>query len=85
MNRYYLLFAILFLLNLEVKGQEYRYQRGYYKPSTGTYVQPHMKTYNNETNHDNFSTKYNTNPFTNQKGYRARDYSYESYNYGAGQ
>lgn len=25
-------------------GGQLRYQRGYFKPSTGTYVQPHFKT-----------------------------------------
>lgn len=38
-----------------------RYQRGYVKKSTGTYVQPHYKTTTNKTNHDNYSTKTNTN------------------------
>lgn len=61
-----------------------RYQQGYYKPSTGTYVQPHYKTTTNKTNHDNFSTKGNTNPYTGTSGYRAKDYSSGSYNYGSG-
>lgn len=62
-----------------------RYQRGYIKPSSGTYVQPHYKTNNNNTNHDNFSTKGNTNSYTGQSGSRARDYSNGAYNYGRGQ
>jgi hypothetical protein len=62
-----------------------RYQSGYYKPSTGTYVQPHYKTNNNNTNHDNYSTKGNTNSYTGQSGSRAKDYSSGSYNYGSGQ
>ncbi len=59
-----------------------RYQQGYYKPSTGTYVQPHYKTNNNNTNHDNFSTKGNTNTYTGQPGSRAKDYSNGANNYG---
>ena len=59
-----------------------RYQTGYYKPSTGTYVQPHYKTNNNNTNHDNFSTKGNTNAYTGQPGSRAKDYSNGANNYG---
>ena len=57
-----------------------RVQSGYIK-TDGTYVQPHFKTQPNSTNHDNFSTTPNTNPYTGQSGTRARDYSTESLNY----
>ncbi|WP_374757366.1 hypothetical protein [Fibrivirga algicola] len=60
-----------------------RYQQGYTR-SNGTYVQPHVKTEANSTNLDNFSTQGNTNPYTQQQGTRARDYSPESSNYGQG-
>ncbi|HUX35997.1 MAG TPA: hypothetical protein VMV71_03115 [Candidatus Paceibacterota bacterium] len=43
--------------------------RGYYKPSTGSYVAPHYKTTPNHSRFDNFSTKGNSNPFTGKKGY----------------
>lgn len=71
-----------------VSAQTYgstRYQSGYYKPSTGTYVQPHYKTDVNTTNWDNFSTRGNYNPYNGSTGSRARDYSNEAYNYGSGQ
>lgn len=55
-----------------------------YSRSTGTYVQPHVRTMPNNTNWDNYSTKSNSNPFTGSTGYRARDYSSSAYNYGAG-
>ncbi len=42
--------------------------RGYYKPSTGSYVVPHYKTTPNRTKFDNFSTKGNYNPYTGKKG-----------------
>ncbi len=42
--------------------------RGYYKPSTGTYVMPHYKTTPNRTKLDNFSTKGNYNPYTGKSG-----------------
>lgn len=58
-----------------------RYQRGYTR-SDGTYVQGHHKTQSNQTNLDNYSTSGNTNSYTGRRGYRARDYSNESYNYG---
>ena len=55
-----------------------------YTRSNGTYVQSHVRTMPNSTNWDNFSTKGNSNPFTGSTGYRARDYSSGTYNYGAG-
>jgi hypothetical protein len=60
-----------------------RYQQGYTRDN-GTYVQPHMKTESNGTNLDNYSTQGNTNPYTQQQGTRAKDYSSESSNYGQG-
>lgn len=42
--------------------------KGYYKPSTGTYVQPHYKTSPNKSKFDNWSTKGNSNPYTGKKG-----------------
>ncbi|MDP3769976.1 MAG: hypothetical protein Q8R40_03515 [bacterium] len=43
--------------------------RGYYKPSTGSYVMPHYRTSPNSTRFDNYSTKGNYNPYTGEKGY----------------
>ena len=43
--------------------------RGYYKPSTGTYIQPYYRTSPNRSKWDNYSTKGNYNPFTGKKGY----------------
>jgi hypothetical protein len=43
--------------------------RGYYKPSTGSYVMPHYRTSPNSTRWDNYSTKGNYNPYTGKKGY----------------
>jgi hypothetical protein len=71
------------------------YSSGYVNPSTtynngyikdnGTFVQPHVKTKSNETNWDNYSTDGNTNPYTQDKGTKAKDYSSGAYNYGSGQ
>jgi hypothetical protein len=58
---------------------------GYYKPSTGTYVQPYTKTSSNSTNTDNYSTKGNSNPYTGQSGTRAADYTPAASNYGQNQ
>jgi len=60
-----------------------RNQSGYTKDD-GTYVQPHVKTNINSTNHDNFSTEGNTNPYTGETGSRAKDYSPNATNYGSG-
>lgn len=60
-----------------------RYQQGYTR-SNGTYVSGHYKTNSNYTNHDNFSTRGNSNPYTGSIGSRARDYSNGAYNYGSG-
>ena len=55
-----------------------------YTRSNGTHVQSHVRTMPNNTNWDNYSTKGNYNPITGSTGYRARDYSRDAYNYGAG-
>lgn len=60
-----------------------RYQQSYTRKD-GTFVSGHMKTTSNNTNHDNYSTSRNTNPYTGTTGSVARDYSSQSYNYGSG-
>lgn len=55
-----------------------------YTRSNGTYVNGYTRTQRNNTNHDNFSTSGNYNPYTGTMGSRARDYSTQSYNYGSG-
>lgn len=59
------------------------YVNGYTK-SNGTYVQGHYRSSQNSTNHDNYSTSGNYNPYTGTSGSRARDYSSDAYNYGSG-
>ncbi len=56
---------------------------GYYK-ANGTYVQGHNRSSKNSTNHDNWSTSGNTNPYNGNRGTRAKDYSSGAYNYGSG-
>lgn len=83
MKKVILLFLIL-CFHFSVYSQENphsHYQKGYVKKN-GTYVQPHYKTNTNKTNHDNYSTKGNTNTYTGSNGHRAKDYSPESQNYG---
>ena len=56
-----------------------------YSKSNGTYVQPYYRTAPNSTNWDNYSTTPNINPYNGNQGYRAQDYTPQSYNYGSGQ
>lgn len=44
--------------------------RGYYKPSTGTYVAPSYRSSPNRSKLDNYSTRGNYNPFTGRAGTR---------------
>lgn len=55
-----------------------------YTRSNGTYVNGYVRTRSNRTNHDNYSTSGNRNPYTGAAGTRARDYSSAAYNYGSG-
>lgn len=75
-------FASFVLCVVSAKAQYY--QQGYYR-SNGTYVEGHYKSRSNSTNHDNYSTQGNYNPYNGNSGSRARDYSPEAYNYGSGQ
>lgn len=83
----HLIFLTVVFMCMSLNGQintDIRYQQGYFKPSTGTYVEPHFKTHSNSTNWDNFSTKGNQNPFNGNSGYRARDFSNDAWDYGSG-
>ncbi|MBQ8630550.1 MAG: hypothetical protein IJ479_02400 [Alphaproteobacteria bacterium] len=60
------LLAVLFC----ICTAEAKYQKGYYKPSSGKYISGHYKTNSNRTKLDNYSTKGNRNPFTGKKGYK---------------
>ena len=83
---FFLFVFIAFIATLNAQSNSSsRYQSGYYKPSTNTYVQPHMKTTTNSTNTDNYSTSGNTNTYTGTKGSRAQDYTPAANNYGSGQ
>lgn len=42
--------------------------KGYYKPRSGTYVQPHYRSSPNRSTFDNWSTKGNLNPYTGKWG-----------------
>ena len=84
MKKYLTILFIAMMTVTTVMAQGHRYQRGYVRRSTGTYVRGHFKTNIDHTNHNNFSTRGNRNLYTGTRGYRARDYSSRAYNYGSG-
>lgn len=84
MKKIILMFAFGLIATVATQAQTTRLQNGYYKPSTGTYVEPHYKTESNNTNYDNYSTKGNSNSYTGEQGSVPRDYSNEAQNYGSG-
>jgi uncharacterized protein YxeA len=67
----YTLFTLVLLVSFSTNIAEARTikVKSYYKPSTGKYVNTYYKTSPNKTKLDNYSTKYNYNPFTSKKGY----------------
>lgn len=62
-----ILFAILIMASPIAQA---KYQRGYYKPSTRSYVKGHFKTRSDNLKFNNYSSKGNRNPYTGKKGYR---------------
>lgn len=54
------------------------YVNGYYR-SNGTFVKGHYRTKPNTTNHDNYTTSPNVNPWTGKKGYVKPDNGYNPY------
>ncbi len=81
MKKLFLFSIVLFFASLSLTAQTR--VRGYYK-SDGTYVRSHVRSTRNYTNHDNWSTVGNVNPYTGTRGSVARDYSTNAYNYGGG-
>lgn len=63
-----ILVSLVLILVLFSSANAYTRVRGYYKPSTGRYIEPHFRTSPNRTLFDNWSTKGNTNPFTGKRG-----------------
>lgn len=44
--------------------------RGYFKPSTGKWIEPHFRSSPNQYRWDNWSSWGNINPYTGKRGYR---------------
>ena len=62
--------ALAFLLFVSAGSVEAKTVKvkGYYKPSTGSYVMLSYRTSPNKTKLDNYSTKGNYNPYSGKKG-----------------
>lgn len=60
-----LVFAACFAVALPALGADY--VRGHVRKD-GTYVQPHFRSSPNDSRHDNYSTRGNTNPYTGERG-----------------
>lgn len=60
-----ILSAAVFVVPAQAKNT---YVRGYVKPSTGTYVAPHVRTAPNRTKVDNWTSRPNVNPYTGKPG-----------------
>ncbi len=83
MKKLFIILVITMMTSLGSFAQSTRYQQGYFRKD-GTYVTGHYKTQSDRTNHNNYSTKNNTNPYTGRSGSRAKDYSAGAYKYGRG-
>lgn len=83
MKSFILFFALLFVSILSYGQTGTAWVNGYYK-SDGTYISGYYKTISDNTNHNNWSTNGNYNPYSSQAGYRAPDYSNQANNYGQG-
>ena len=83
MKKLFIILVITMMTSAVSFAQSTRYQSSYYRKN-GTYVTGHYKTQSDRTNHNNFSTSSNRNPYTGSRGYRAKDYSAKAYNYGRG-
>lgn len=70
------LIIIMFFIGIFSLNNTYaqQYVNGYTK-SNGTQVKGHYRSNSNSTNHDNYSTQGNKNPYTGNKGTVAPDYS----------
>ena len=64
-----LFLGVALVLGLAGSAEAARRVRGYYKPSTGSYIMPHYRTSPNSTRLDNWSTRGNSNPYTGRRGY----------------
>jgi len=64
-----ILIGLLFATHIESADAATRV-RGYVKPSSGHYVQPHYRSSSNSFKFDNYSSRGNSNPFTGKRGYK---------------
>ncbi len=63
--------VFMFGLSFAPKVLAVKYVRSYYKPSTYKYVNSYYRTNANSYKYDNYSAKYNYNPYTGKKSYKS--------------
>lgn len=73
-----LLIVLFGMMLLPICADAQTYVKGYHRKD-GTYVQGYYRSNRNNTNHDNYSTKENANPYTGKSGTVPKDYSVEAY------
>lgn len=73
MKKLFSFLIILSLLFISFNEASAKYQRWYLKKNW-TYVSGHFKTSSNKTKLDNYSTKWNINPYTWKKWYKKIKY-----------
>ena len=85
MKKTFLTLSLCFIGFASFSQTRNQFVPGYYKPSTGAYVQGYNRTLPNNTNTDNYSTYGNSNPYTGSIGTVPRDFSSGASSYGQGQ
>jgi len=65
----FLILVFYFLFLFVSQANAYVRVRSYFR-SSGTYVQPHYRTYSNSYKFDNWSYRGNVNPFNGKRGYK---------------
>lgn len=73
------LIALFTLISVCATAVADDYVRGYTRKD-GTYVEPHHRTNPNSRRDDNYSSKGNQNPYTNERGYKGNEDNNSSYN-----
>lgn len=68
--RFVFIFFITYIVIWTMPESFAGYTKGYYK-SNGKYVQGYYKANNNSYKFDNYSAKWNYNPYTWKKGYKS--------------
>lgn len=81
--KHVVLFFAMMMMTIISFGQSQTWVSGYIN-ANGQYIQSHWRQNPDKTNHNNWSTVQQINPYTNDQGTKAKDYSPQANNYGQG-